>query len=127
MSFNAHKWPFTALDCCCLRVKDPQALTKSLATNPECLRNKNTDSKKVVLDYKDWQIALSRRFRSLKLWLVMRRYGFVADDHSFEIVVLRNFPMHGLFQGFGIAKNDKRRNELNRELRSDSISQFNFQ
>ncbi|KAI5007082.1 hypothetical protein ZWY2020_047030 [Hordeum vulgare] len=28
-----------------------------------------------VVDYKDWQIALSRPFRAMKLWVVLRRYG----------------------------------------------------
>uniref|UniRef100_A0A5B7CEI4 Putative tyrosine/DOPA decarboxylase 2-like n=1 Tax=Davidia involucrata TaxID=16924 RepID=A0A5B7CEI4_DAVIN len=73
-SLNAHKWLFTGLDCCCLWVKDPSALVKALSTNPEFLRNKATDSKQVV-DYKDWQVALSRRFRAMKLWLVLRSYG----------------------------------------------------
>lgn len=27
------------------------------------------------LDYKDWQVPLGRRFRALKVWLVMRMYG----------------------------------------------------
>ncbi|XP_062113044.1 tyrosine decarboxylase-like [Humulus lupulus] len=109
-SFNAHKWFFTTLDCCCLWVKDPAALTQSLSTDPEYLKNKATESKQVV-DYKDWQLALSRRFRSLKLWLVLRSYGveklrgflrshvkmaklfqgFVQADDRFEVVVPRNF------------------------------------
>ncbi|XP_041023052.1 phenylacetaldehyde synthase-like [Juglans microcarpa x Juglans regia] len=112
LSLNAHKWLFTPLDCCCLWVKDPSALIKSLSTNPEFLRNKASDSKQVV-DYKDWQITLSRRFRALKLWFVLRSYGvanlknfmrshvemaklfegLVAMDKRFEIVVPRNFAM----------------------------------
>ncbi|KDP26173.1 hypothetical protein JCGZ_22267 [Jatropha curcas] len=111
-SLNAHKWLFTNLDCCCLWVKDPRGLTQSLSTNPEFLRNKASDSAQVV-DYKDWQIALSRRFRSMKLWLVLRSYGvsnlrkflrqhiemaklfegLVMEDKRFEIVVPRNFAM----------------------------------
>ncbi|KAF3450355.1 hypothetical protein FNV43_RR06435 [Rhamnella rubrinervis] len=51
-SLNAHKWFFTTLDCCCLRVEDPSALIKALSTKPEFLRNKATDSNQVV-DYKD--------------------------------------------------------------------------
>jgi aromatic-L-amino-acid decarboxylase len=60
-TLNAHKWLFTTLDCCCLWVKEPSALIKSLSTNPVFLRNNATESKQVV-DYKDWQITLSRRF-----------------------------------------------------------------
>nr|DAD37954.1 TPA_asm: hypothetical protein HUJ06_008595 [Nelumbo nucifera] len=71
-SFNAHKWFFTTLNCYCLWVKDPSALVKALSTSPEYLRNKATESKKVI-DYKDWQVALSRRFRAMKLWMVLRK------------------------------------------------------
>ncbi|KAL0328989.1 UNVERIFIED_CONTAM: Tyrosine/DOPA decarboxylase 2 [Sesamum calycinum] len=109
-SFNAHKWFLTTLDCCCLWVKDPSALVKALSTYPEYLRNKASETKQVV-DYKDWQITLSRRFRSLKLWLVLRSYGvanlrkflrchvkmaqnfegLIEMDKRFEVVVPRNF------------------------------------
>ncbi|XP_043700782.1 tyrosine/DOPA decarboxylase 2-like isoform X2 [Telopea speciosissima] len=111
-SLNAHKWFLTTLDCCCLWVKDPNALIKALSTNFECLRNKATETNNVI-DYKDWQIALSRRFRAMKLWLVLRSYGvsnlrnflrthvkmakqfegLVGMDKRFEIVVPRTFSM----------------------------------
>uniref|UniRef100_A0A7N2LRI5 Uncharacterized protein n=1 Tax=Quercus lobata TaxID=97700 RepID=A0A7N2LRI5_QUELO len=77
---NAHKWFLTALDCCCLWVKDLSALIRSLLTNPEYLWNKATDSKQVV-NYKDWKITLSRRFHALKLWFVLRIYG-VANHRN---------------------------------------------
>ncbi|GMP67053.1 hypothetical protein CsSME_00027173 [Camellia sinensis var. sinensis] len=112
ISMNPHKWFLTNMDCCCLWVKNPSTLVDSLSTSPEILRNKATESKKVV-DYKDWQIALSRRFRALKLWLVIRRYGvanlmehirsdiklakkfegFVVEDERFEVVVPRKFAL----------------------------------
>jgi aromatic-L-amino-acid decarboxylase len=38
------------------------------------LRNKYSDAGTVV-DYRNWQIPLGRRFRSLKVWFVMRSYG----------------------------------------------------
>ncbi|MCL7036626.1 hypothetical protein MKW94_011009 [Papaver nudicaule] len=111
-SLNAHKWFFTTLDCCCLWVKDPSALVTALSTNPEYLRNKATESRQVV-DYKDWQIALSRRFRSMKLWMVLRSYGvtnlrnflrshvkmaktfegLIGMDRRFEITTPRTFAM----------------------------------
>ncbi|KAK7275316.1 hypothetical protein RIF29_16429 [Crotalaria pallida] len=83
-SFNAHKWFLSNLTCCCLWVKDHTALNKSLSTNPHFLRNKASESKQVI-DYKDWQITLSRKFNALKLWLVLRSYG--VDN-------LRNFLRH---------------------------------
>ncbi|RVW23702.1 Tyrosine/DOPA decarboxylase 2 [Vitis vinifera] len=68
-SFNPHKWLLTNLDCCCLWVKDPSALVNAFSTDSEYLKNTATDSKQVV-DYKDWQVPLTRRFRAIKLWLV---------------------------------------------------------
>ncbi|BFG28173.1 hypothetical protein CerSpe_144470 [Prunus speciosa] len=111
-SLNAQKWFFTALDCCCLWVKNPSALIKSMSTDLEVLRNKASESKRVV-DFKDWQIALTRRFRAIKLWLVLRSYGvanlrnflrshvkmvnrfegLVRKDERFEVVVPRNFAL----------------------------------
>ena len=74
LCFNAHKWLLTNFDCDCFFVKDRRTLTDALSVTPEYLRNKATDSGE-VFDYRDWQIPLGRRFRSLKLWLVIRHYG----------------------------------------------------
>jgi aromatic-L-amino-acid/L-tryptophan decarboxylase len=72
--FNPHKWMFTNFDCDCFFVADRKALIQTLSVLPEYLRNKATESG-VVIDYRDWQIPLGRRFRSLKLWFVLRHYG----------------------------------------------------
>jgi aromatic-L-amino-acid decarboxylase len=45
-----------------------------MSVTPEYLRNDASQSGQVV-DYRDWHVPLGRRFRSLKLWLVMRHYG----------------------------------------------------
>jgi aromatic-L-amino-acid/L-tryptophan decarboxylase len=72
--FNPHKWMFTNFDCDCFYVADRKALIQTLSVLPEYLRNKATESW-AVIDYRDWQIPLGRRFRSLKLWFVLRYYG----------------------------------------------------
>ncbi|KAK8699301.1 hypothetical protein V6N13_115389 [Hibiscus sabdariffa] len=96
-----------------------------------------------VVDYKDWQITLSRRFRAMKLWLVLRSYGvanlrnflrghvrmakrfeeLVANDGRFEVVVPRHFAMvcfRVLPSALPIRNKDgddeTRANEFNREL-----------
>ncbi|KAI4356233.1 hypothetical protein L6164_000270 [Bauhinia variegata] len=79
--FNGRRWFFTNLLCCCLWIKDPSDLTKSLSTNPTYWRNKISDSKKAI-DYKDWQITLSKKFNALKLWMVLRSYG-IGNLRSF--------------------------------------------
>jgi len=71
---DAHKWMLTGFDATLFWVADRAALTGALAILPEYLRNSATDSGGVV-DYRDWQIELGRRFRALKLWFVVRWYG----------------------------------------------------
>ncbi len=72
--FNPHKWLLVNFDCGCLWVADRRPLLDALSITPEYLRNAASDSGSVV-DYRDWQVPLGRRFRSLKLWFVMRAYG----------------------------------------------------
>jgi aromatic-L-amino-acid decarboxylase len=78
--FNPHKWMFTNFDCSCFYVANRAELIKTLSVTPEYLRNKATESG-VVLDYRDWQIPLGRRFRALKLWFVIRHYGVEGLRH----------------------------------------------
>lgn len=104
--FNPHKWMFTNFDCDCFWVADRAALVRTLSVLPEYLRNKATESG-AVLDYRDWQVPLGRRFRALKLWFVIRHYGveglrhhvrrhvelaqelagWIAEDPDFELAV----------------------------------------
>ncbi|GAB4530855.1 MAG: pyridoxal-dependent decarboxylase [Anaerolineae bacterium] len=78
--FNPHKWMFTNFDCDCFYVADRAALIQTLSILPEYLRNKATESG-AVIDYRDWHIPLGRRFRSLKLWFVIRHYGVEGLRH----------------------------------------------
>jgi aromatic-L-amino-acid decarboxylase len=78
--FNPHKWMFTNFDCDCFYVADRKALIQTLSVLPEYLRNKATETG-AVIDYRDWQIPLGRRFRSLKLWFVIRHYGVEGLQH----------------------------------------------
>jgi aromatic-L-amino-acid decarboxylase len=71
---DAHKWLLTGFDATLFYVADRAALTGALAILPEYLRNAATDTGAVV-DFRDWQIPLGRRFRALKLWFVLRWYG----------------------------------------------------
>jgi aromatic-L-amino-acid/L-tryptophan decarboxylase len=73
-TFNPHKWMFTNFDCNCFYVTDRKSLINTLSILPEYLRNQATESGE-VFDYRDWHIPLGRRFRSLKLWFVIRYYG----------------------------------------------------
>ena len=71
---NPHKWLLTNFDCDAFYVADRGALIRALSILPEYLRNAATEAG-AVIDYRDWQVPLGRRFRALKLWFVMRSYG----------------------------------------------------
>src|ERR1700751_3982963 len=97
---------FTIFDCDVFYVANRKALIQTLSILPEYLRNQATESG-AVIDYRDWHIQLGRRFRSLKLWFVIRHYGieglqyhirehvrlaqqfasWVEKDDRFELVV----------------------------------------
>jgi aromatic-L-amino-acid decarboxylase len=65
---------FTNFDCDVFWVGNRQELINTFSILPEYLRNKATESGE-VFDYRDWHVQLGRRFRSLKLWFVIRHYG----------------------------------------------------
>ncbi len=90
--FNPHKWMFTNFDCDCFYVADRTVLIKTLSVLPEYLRNEATESG-AVIDYRDWHVPLGRRFRSLKLWFVIRQYGVEGLRHhiKYHVKLARDF------------------------------------
>jgi len=69
---NAHKWLGAAFDCSLYYVRDAQHLMRVMGTNPSYLRS-GVDTQ--VKNLRDWGIPLGRRFRALKLWLLIREQG----------------------------------------------------
>ncbi|KAJ3529049.1 hypothetical protein NM688_g7910 [Phlebia brevispora] len=76
---NFHKWGLVNFDASTLWVRNRKHLTDALDVTPEFLRTKQGDAG-TVIDYRNWHIALGRRFRSLKVWFVLRSYGV----HGFQ-------------------------------------------
>ncbi|KEP45565.1 aromatic-L-amino-acid decarboxylase [Rhizoctonia solani 123E] len=71
---NFHKWGLVNFDCSTLWVRERTLLTDALDVTPEFLRTKQADTG-AVIDYRNWHLALGRRFRSLKVWFVLRSFG----------------------------------------------------
>ena len=70
---NPHKWLLTPMDCSLLWTSRPEDFRKAFSLTPEFLRT--PDDAYALSDYGP---ALGRRFRSLKLWAVLRCYGAEA-------------------------------------------------
>jgi aromatic-L-amino-acid decarboxylase len=72
---NPHKWMTVAFDCTLYLVRDPVHLVRVMSTNPSFLQ---TPMDAQVRNYRDWGIALGRRFRALKIWVTLREQGLAA-------------------------------------------------
>ena len=72
---NPHKWLGASFDCSTYFVRDAQHLVRVMSTNPSYLRTA-ADAK--VRNFRDWGIPLGRRFRALKLWLLIREQGVLG-------------------------------------------------
>ncbi|XP_057344783.1 histidine decarboxylase isoform X6 [Manis pentadactyla] len=71
-TFNPSKWMMVHFDCTGFWVKDKFKLQQTFSVNPVYLRHANSGA---ATDFMHWQIPLSRRFRSIKLWFVIRSFG----------------------------------------------------
>jgi aromatic-L-amino-acid decarboxylase len=69
---NPHKWLFTPIDISVLYCRRMDILRRAFSLVPEYLRTSETEEVRNQMDY---GVQLGRRFRSLKLWMVMRYFG----------------------------------------------------
>ncbi|MBX2816235.1 MAG: aspartate aminotransferase family protein [Saprospiraceae bacterium] len=131
--FNPHKWLFTNFDCSAYFVRDREALINTFAILPEYLR---TSSDGLVANHCDWGIPLGRRFRSLKLWFVLRHYGLeglqkklrlhlelaqwleeqIVSSPTFELVVPRSMNLVCFYYRLGPEASLEDQNAFNQRL-----------
>ncbi|XP_056634598.1 histidine decarboxylase isoform X2 [Diorhabda sublineata] len=72
IAFNPSKWLMVHFDCTAMWVKNSGALHGAFNVNPLYLTHEYSG---FAIDFMHWQIPLSKRFRALKLWFVIRNYG----------------------------------------------------
>jgi aromatic-L-amino-acid/L-tryptophan decarboxylase len=75
---NAHKWMLTPMDCSLLWSSRPEDLRAAFSLIPEYLRTPDAED---ALSLSEYGPALGRRFRSLKLWAVLRCHGRSGLQH----------------------------------------------
>ncbi|XP_037808178.1 histidine decarboxylase isoform X1 [Lucilia sericata] len=110
IAFNPSKWLMIHFDATALWVKDSTAVHRTFNVEPLYLQHENSG---VAVDFMHWQIPLSRRFRALKIWFVLRSFGIkglqrhiregvrlaqkfealVLADHRFEIPAKRHLGL----------------------------------
>ncbi|EDW32340.1 GL11582 [Drosophila persimilis] len=110
IAFNPSKWLMVHFDATALWVRDSTALHRTFNVEPLYLQHENSG---VAVDFMHWQIPLSRRFRALKVWFVLRSYGIkglqrhiregvrlaqkfealVLADHRFELPAKRHLGL----------------------------------
>jgi len=69
---NPHKWLFTPFDLSVLYCRHLDLLRRAFSLVPEYLR---TPEQENVRSGSDYGIQLGRRFRALKLWMIIRYFG----------------------------------------------------
>lgn len=73
-NFNLHKWMMVNFDCCAMWLKNADHVVDAFVVNRIYLDHKHQGESKAP-DYRHWQIPLGRRFRALKVWIVLRTIG----------------------------------------------------
>lgn len=73
-NFNMHKWMMVNFDCCAMWLKNADQVVDSFTVDRIYLDHKYQGESKAP-DYRHWQIPLGRRFRALKVWIVLRTIG----------------------------------------------------
>ncbi|MBU0638848.1 MAG: amino acid decarboxylase [Planctomycetes bacterium] len=68
---NPHKWLFVPVDCSVLFLRDIETLRAAFSVVPEYLRTSEHEATNLM----DYGVQLGRRFRALKLWMVLRAFG----------------------------------------------------
>jgi aromatic-L-amino-acid decarboxylase len=95
---NPHKWLFTPVDCSVLYTKRPDVLKGAFSLVAEYLRTRDDDA---VVNLMDYGFQLGRRFRSLKLWMVLRAFGAegIAERLRHHCELAREFAGMLHFEG----------------------------
>ncbi len=69
---NPHKWLGAPMECSAHFVQDPEILVCTMAIQPAYLKTHGQDG---IINFSEWSVQLGRRFRSLKIWFLLRAYG----------------------------------------------------
>lgn len=132
---NPHKWMFTPMDLSIYFTKKPDILKRAFSLVPEYLKTQVDNEVENLMDY---GVQLGRRFRSLKLWFIIRYFGvdglaerirqhinlakefagWIAADKEFELLAPVPFSTFCFRYNPG-NKSEEELNRLNEKLLED--------
>ncbi len=73
-TLNPHKWLFTPFDLSVLFCRHMEILHRAFSLVIEVLRTSEAE-RNTVINHSEYGIQLGRRFRALKLWMIIRYFG----------------------------------------------------
>lgn len=101
---NPHKWLQINFDCSTFFIKDSRLLVDAFNVDPLYLKH---DKQGQIPDYRHWQIPLGRRFRSLKVWFVIRSLGVAGlQEYIRHVSVTKPFVIVTTRYNFSIDLNE---------------------
>jgi glutamate/tyrosine decarboxylase-like PLP-dependent enzyme len=75
LSLDAHKWLYAPLDCGCLLFRDPARARAAFSEGEADYIKVQEEAEAEAFAFWDYGVELSRRFRALKVWMMLRYYG----------------------------------------------------
>ncbi len=129
---NPHKWLFVPIDLSVLYTPHPERVRAAFSLVPDYLK---TPEDAVAPNLMDYGVSLGRRFRALKLWMVIRAFGarglaeriarhveiaqsfrsWIEADPAFEVVAPSPLSLV-CFRARGVGLPPERQDELNQRL-----------
>jgi aromatic-L-amino-acid decarboxylase len=88
---NPHKWLFTPMDCSVLFARDMNALRRAFSLVPDYLMTEGA-----VTNFMDYGVQLGRRFRALKLWMIIRAFG----TDALAVMIREHIRLAQMFAGW---------------------------
>lgn len=70
---NPHKWLYVPFEASCILVKEPEKLRKTFSSMPDYLKSNSNDNGRT--DLMEYQLPLTKSFKSLKVWMTLKAYG----------------------------------------------------
>ncbi len=91
LSLDPHKWLFAPLDCGCLLVRDDARMVEAMSVHADYTAVSNTEDDERYA-YFDRALETSRRFRALKVWMILKARGVDAiAERIAENIELREY------------------------------------